>query len=120
MADIMLQKRQPVELKNIANRRNAPRFDASAIPSLKSVHLVEKMGVKLINISRSGALIEAQERMSPGSSVSLQLVTKEKVYLLEGKILRSCVYAIDKELTYQCAIAFDEELTILPPGEKVD
>jgi len=114
------QRRQPEERENIVSHRKAPRFGASAIPSLKSIHQVEGPEIKLINISRGGTLIETQERMSPGSSVSLQLVTTETVYLLEGRVLRCYVNKIGKVLTYQCAIAFDEEFTILPPGEEAD
>jgi len=107
-----------MEQKNIEDRRKAPRFDASAITSLKSVHQVEGSEIKLINISRGGARIETQEPMSPGSSFSLLLVTTETAYFLEGRILRCYVYEIGKELKYQCGIAFNEEFTILPKGKE--
>jgi hypothetical protein len=100
--------------------RRAPRFDASAIPSLKSAHQIGGPEIKLINISRGGALIEVQERLSPGTSFALQLVTAETVHLLHGRIIRCYVYAIGKVVQYRCAIAFDEDFTILPPGKEAD
>ena len=113
------QRRQPEERENIVSHRKAPRLGASAIPSLKSVHQVGGPEFKLINISRVGALLESQERMSPGSSLFLRLVTAETVYFLQGRIMRCYVYTIDKVLTYQFAIAFDEDFTFLPSGEEI-
>jgi len=115
-----MQNNQPTEWGKIIGSRRAPRFGPSAIPSLKSVHKVGGPEVKLINISRGGALIKTQESMSPGSSISLRLVTTGKVFLLKGQILRCNVYAIGKVIQYQCAIAFDKDFTILPPGKESD
>ena len=109
-----------MEQKNAVDRRQAHRFDPSDIPSLESVHLGEGPGMTLINISRSGALIETQRQMSPGSSVSLRIVTEEVVYLIKGQILRCHVHSIDKAVTYRCAIAFDEDFTIFPSNRDVD
>jgi hypothetical protein len=111
--------RQPMFQKNFVDRRRAPRFDASAIPSLRSVHLGEGPGIKLINISRVGALIETHERMSIGTSVSLRFVTTEIVYSIEGRIVRINVDPIDRASACQCAIAFDKDFTILPSAEGI-
>lgn len=105
--------------KNYIERRKAPRFDASAIPSLRSVHLDEGPGIKLINISRVGALIEIHERMVPGSRVSLKFVTTEMIHFMEGRIVRCNVDSIDKVFSCQCAIAFDKDFTILPPADEI-
>lgn len=109
-----------MEQKNADNDRKTSRFDASAIPSLKSVHIAEGPGIKLINISRRGALIETQKEMSPGSGVSLRIVTAEAVYLIKGWILRCNVHTIDKASAYQCAISFEKDFTKLPLDEKAD
>ncbi|MEJ2247182.1 MAG: PilZ domain-containing protein [Acidobacteriota bacterium] len=109
-----------MEQKNVVNRRKAPRFDASAIPSLKSVHIAGGPGMKLINISRRGALIETQKQMSLGSRVSLRIVTEEAVYPIKGRILRCNVHSIDKVLAYLCAITFDEDFTNLPLDQEAD
>ena len=120
MNNINSQDRQPVELNNDVNRRKTPRFEASSIPSLKSVHIGEGPEIKLINISTGGALIETQERMSPGSIVSLRVVTTEAVHLLGGRILRCDTSTIGKGSVFQCAITFNEDFTILSPGENVE
>ena len=106
--------------KNFIERRRAPRFDASAIPSLRSVHIGKGPGIKLINISRVGALIETHERMSIGSSVSLRFVTAEIVHSIEGRIVRINGDPIDRVSACQCAIAFDKDFTILPSAEGIN
>jgi len=120
MNNINSQDRQPKELNNTVNRRKTPRFMASAIPSLKSVHFGEGPEIKLINISTGGALIETQEPMSPGSSVSLRVVTTEAVHLLKGRILRCDTSTIGEGSVFQCAITFNEDFTILPPSQEAD
>ncbi len=120
MNNLNVRKKQPADRSKYMSRRRSPRFDSSAIPNLKSVHQVEGPEVKLINISRGGALIETQKRIPPGSKISLRIVTTEKVYTLNGQILRCYVYEIEKVLTYQCALAFDEDFTLLPSGSEED
>jgi hypothetical protein len=93
----------------------------SAIPALKGVRLVAGPEVRLINISRGGALIESDSRLTPGSNLCLRLVTAESVYLLRGRVLRSRVATLTHSvLRYQSALTFDEEFRILPAGQKGD
>ena len=106
---------QYLSLQNSGNHWRAARFDASAIRSLKSVSQDGGLDVKLVNISRGGALIESPERKSLGSRISLRLATEEEVYLLKGRIIRTrrC-RGNDKVLKYQYAIMFDKDFSILP------
>jgi len=104
-----------VKRQSVKERRKYPRFDASVIPVLKSVYQVGGSEAKLINISRSGALIESGERMEPGSSISLRLTTEVAVFLLKGRITRSNPSSTDPNI-FQSALAFDEDFTMLPTG----
>lgn len=109
--------KQYLKRQNIGNRRTAPRFDASAIPVFKSISQVGGPEVGLINISRHGALIESRERISPGSSISLRVVTAEAVHIIQGKMVHYSTSSMNnKVIRYQFAIAFDEDFTILPEG----
>jgi hypothetical protein len=118
MKSLNLRTVRQVDRDRFSERRSAPRFDASVIPHLKNVLQLEGPEVKLINISRSGALIETRERMPPKSRVSLRLDTTETVYYLEGEVLRCYVYEIDKVLKYQYAVEFDDEFEILPSAKE--
>ena len=121
MNDYKFQNIKSKASQNDKNRRKAPRFDASAIPSLKSVSKVEGPEVKLINISRGGAPIESPESLSRGSSVCLRLAIAERVYHLNGLVLRCSVSPVkDNAPQYQSAIAFEEDFTMLPSNREVE
>lgn len=102
------------EYKHDTERRRSARLPPSAIPFLKSVKLVAGPGVKLINISQGGALIESEARLSPGSTICLRLVTGESVYFLKGRVLRARAASLcGTVLHYHIAIAFDEEFSVV-------
>ena len=104
-----------LEHTSIKDRREAPRFDASAIMGFKSINPVGEPKVKLINISRFGVLIEGRNFLSPGSTISLQLITAEAVYLIKGRISRCRTSSLDnKGFKYQSAVFLDEEFMLLP------
>ena len=108
-------KKQILGFQYSENHWRGGRFGASSIRALKSVSQVGGPEVKLINISRRGALIEGPERMSLRSRISLRLTTAEEVYFLKGRIIRCRSFPIDaRAIKYQSAIIFDESFTILP------
>jgi hypothetical protein len=96
-----------------ANRRTHPRFDSSAVPALKHISRVGGYKVKLINISRGGALIESRERIPIGSSISLRLTSENTVNFIKGRIVRSST-SPRKGRAFQSGIAFNEDFTGLP------
>lgn len=109
-----LLKKQSLTCQNTVDRREAPRFCASQLPTLKSVSVVGGPELKLINISRHGALIESRECMPRRSRIFLRCVIQEKIYIIKGRIARcSSCPTIEKAPNYKCAIAFDEDFTIL-------
>jgi hypothetical protein len=104
--------------KRNLERRRAARLPPSAIPFLKSVKLVAGPEVKLINVSRGGALIESEARLSPGSAICVRLVTGESIYLLKGRVLRARAVALSgAEIRYHIAVAFDQEFTVVARNE---
>jgi hypothetical protein len=113
MSQAVSQTERSLKRQSVRERRKYPRFDASDIPVLKSASQVGGTEVKLINISRSGALIESSERMESGSSISLRLITEVAIFLLKGRIVRSSKSSKQNNI-FQSAIAFDEDFTMLP------
>ncbi len=119
MSHATLQTKQPLKHQNVGDRKTAPSFDASAIAGFQSIYRVGGSEVKLIIISRSGALIESPELLSMGSSITLQIVTAEEVHMVKGQIIgRTINYRISssnkKTLHCEAVIAFDKDFTILP------
>jgi hypothetical protein len=101
--------------KETGDRRKAPRFDASAVPGFKNIIQVGGPELKLINISRCGALIESREPISSDESIALQIVIAEEAYIIKGRVVHHHLYSKnDDVIRYQSAIAFDEDFTVLP------
>ncbi len=107
------------EQPKIEKRRKAPRFDASAIHTLKSISRIGGPTVKLINISRRGALVEGRERISPGSSIALRLTTEKDVFFVKGRIIRSRTLPKIGRV-FQSAIVFKEDFALLPASTDAD
>ncbi len=104
---------------NPAERRTWPRQMASEIPSLKSNGLFGDKEVRLINISRGGALVESEAIMRPGVTVCIRLVAAEGVFLLRGRVTRSRISSLRGPVpSYESAIAFTTDLSVL--AEELD
>lgn len=108
-------RKQCLSFQYSENCWRAARFDAYAIRTLKSVIQDGRLEVKLINISKRGALIESPKRRSLRSRIFLQFITAEDAYLLEGRIIRCRTLPVnDKVIKYQYAILFNEDFAVLP------
>ena len=71
--------------------------------------------VRVINVSRGGALLESGTRMKPGARTELQLFGATR-RSLRGRIDRCRVSGLDP-LRYQGVVVFDERLDIGTPDE---
>lgn len=96
-------------------RRVHPRIPADKIPGL-SASLGPDVGIRLIDISKGGALFEARRRAIPGSEVALRLMTQDGSHLVRGRVVRSRMVRLDSGgMGYQTAISFHEALRDLLP-----
>jgi hypothetical protein len=87
-----------------------PRIPASELPDL-SVNLTTGPDIRLIDISRGGALFECSKRLVPASTVALRLVTPDGTHIVRGRVVRSRIVRLERGgLGYQAAIAFNETL----------
>jgi hypothetical protein len=102
------------------NRRAWPRIPAAQIPQL-SATLTTGPDIRLIDISRGGALFECSKRLVPASAVALRLVTPDGTHIVRGRVVRSRIVRMERGgLGYQAAVAFNEALSdfIDEPGAK--
>ncbi len=96
-------------------RRHTERFDRAEIPSLKNAGLVAGPDIRLINISRGGAMFETKNRILPGADICIRLMAMDALLFLRGRILESRASSRSgSDLIYQCRIAFDKEFSLLP------
>lgn len=92
-----------------------PRFPAAAVPSIKSVRLSPGEAVQLVNISRTGVLVEGRTRFVPGTRVTVIFDGGFTPAQVKGRIVRCQVSSIhDGSLRYQSGIQFDKKLEAHP------
>ena len=92
-----------------------PRFPATAVPAIKSVRLSPGETVQLINISRTGVLVEGRTRFVPGTRVTVIFDGTFAPPQIKGRIVRCQVSSIhDGSLRYQSGIQFDKKLDAHP------
>jgi hypothetical protein len=90
-----------------------PRFAASAVPTITGVRLSPGDAVDLVNISRSGMLVEGRTRFVPGTFVSTFFDGGFKPAQAKGKVVRCQVSSIvGGALQYQSAIQFHSLLDV--------
>jgi PilZ domain len=91
-----------------SNKRQHPRVPAEALPDL-TAQLGTDSDVRLIDVSRGGALFECQTRLLPGSPVAMRLVTHQGAHVVRGRVLRSRMVRLENgRLGYEAAVAFSE------------
>ena len=92
-----------------------PRFPASAVPSITALRLSPGDSVDLVNISRSGILVEGRTRFVPGTRVTVVVEGTFKPAQMKGRVVRCQVSSISGgALRYQSGIQFDQRLDANP------
>lgn len=109
----MSQGAAPVQ----ADSRIDPRFPAAAVPTITSLRLSPGDVVELVNISRSGVLVEGHTRFVPGTRITVVFDGGFSPARMKGKVVRCQVSSInDGLLRYQSGIQFENRLDS-NPGE---
>ena len=92
-----------------------PRFPATAVPTITAMKLLPGDTVDLLNISRSGALVEGRTRFVPGTRITVIFEGGFSPARIKGKVVRSYVSSIkDGMLRYHSGIQFESRLEINP------
>ena len=92
------------------------RFPAAAVPAITSVRLSPGDAVDLVNISKSGVLVEGRTRFVPGTRVTVLFDGGFTPASIKGKVVRCQVSSISGgALRYQSGIQFEKRLDVLDP-----
>jgi hypothetical protein len=111
----MSQQPAPVQ----ADSRIEPRFPATGVPTITSMRLSPGDTVELVNISRSGVLVEGRMRFVPGTRITVHFEGGFSPARMKGKVVRCHVSSISGgTLLYQSGIQFETRLDT-NPGEMV-
>jgi hypothetical protein len=88
-------------------------------------NLIAGPEVKLLTISRAGALLESESRLFTGSHICLRLNAGDATFLLKGRVLRSRPSTPEGcAARYESAVAFEDDFVLheedLPRAMKVE
>jgi hypothetical protein len=102
-------------LREADDRRAARRRSTGEVPWLGTVNLPWGTEVKVLDISKSGLLLESPLRLVVGSTLDLQLVGLDGQLRVPARLVRSEIAAVDRlGVRYRTAAAFMRPLQI--PG----
>jgi len=91
-----------------------PRYDASAVPSISGVRLSPGNAVELVNISKSGVLVDGRTRFVPGTRVTVIFEGGFTPASNKAKVIRCQVSSIvSGALHYHSGIQFEKRLDVL-------
>jgi hypothetical protein len=95
-------------------RLRAHRWGPADLPWLSSINLPWGLQVQLLNISKSGMLIESGDKFFPGSSMAFHLSGQDKNLVVPARIVRSQVALVNtRGVRYRAAAVFDKDLDLL-------
>jgi hypothetical protein len=109
---LMRSSTQKIILFSGPGTRRWPRFRISEVPSITGVSSNAGSRIKVVNISRGGALLQTNERAAPHTKIQLNFATSEGVIQLTGFVLRSSVSSPKGMPQFQAAVAFDRPLRV--------
>jgi hypothetical protein len=103
----------PVQTRRSQIHR-AWRWTPAELPWVCSVHTRWGIDASVVNLSRSGVLIESPSRLAPQSSIELHVRGPETTLDVPARVIRSEVSAIDiRGVKYRTAAIFDAALQLL-------
>jgi len=101
------------------DRRVFPRLKPEDVPWIREIKPSTGDGARLLNISRTGVLLETTARLQPGRRSTITIVNEsDQKERAEGRVIRTELVSIGKggELIYRTAMAFTTELDLKAPG----
>jgi PilZ domain-containing protein len=110
MATLTAEAKNPTSR---AERRVAPRYPASAVPSITGVRVSPGCGeASLVNISTSGVLVQTTTKVATGTPVTITFEGSFQRGAIKGRVARCVVADIGGTvaLSYHIAIAFNEHI----------
>lgn len=104
----LVEKKQPQR-----SRKERPNGSSPAQPVAQARDLIAGPEVKLLKISRAGALIESDSRLYTGSHIWLRLNAGDATFLLKGRVLRSRASTVEGcAAHYESAVAFEDDFVL--------
>lgn len=101
-----------------SKRSRAPRLTGVELPWLSNIKLTWGPELHLVNISRSGLLVETGIRLTPGAHTAFEITGPAKDMIVRARVIRTQVSAVDSiGVKYLAAAAFEQSFDSLLPGD---
>lgn len=112
-AEAAVREVEPVFLKPADPHERAPRFTSTDVSGLSLVKLTWGLQVEIVNISRSGMLIESGARFSEGAREEFELSGAAGHVRAIARFVRSRITQVEGiGVRYQTAAAFDGDIQL--------
>jgi hypothetical protein len=112
----------PPSLLRREDRRAAPRKRLAELSWLSALRVANASGVEIVDISRTGVMIETGTKLTTGSSVEIELVGPDLAMRIPARMLRTQVASVDSlGVRYRIAAAFARYLDmpgLVPAGAR--
>ena len=96
-----------------AERRRAPRRLPHASEPLARLRLRAGRELTVVDVAATGALVETDGRLLPGTCVDVHVMTAEGRELVRSRIVRAYVSALSSDrIMYRGALAFERRVEI--------
>ena len=100
-------------LSDPRDRRHAARRVPGELEPLARFRLRGGREVAVVDLSASGALVEGDVRLLPGTHVDVHVVTVHGRVLVRSRVMRAFVSAVCSErVSYRSALAFDRHIDV--------
>jgi len=97
-----------------SDRRRVARLQHQQLPWLRMARLPWGSEVELVDVSRTGVLVETMARMTPGTLVDLEFLGRDLTTTVPSRILRTTVAHVDRlGVRYRVAAAFTRDFGLL-------
>jgi PilZ domain len=95
--------------QSLIDRRRDPRFPPALLHPVRAT-LRPGCMVAIVNLSVTGALLEAARPLRPGARVHLQLITELRTLILPALVLRCVVWSLRDAsgVKYRGALRFEQ------------
>lgn len=101
-------------VSNPSERRRVARLRQQQLPWLRIARLPWGSAVDLLDVSRTGVLVETTARMTPGTVVDLEFLGKDLATTVPSRILRTDIAHVDRlGVRYRVAAAFTRDLGLI-------
>jgi len=102
-----------VRPRSAVAQHRADRLTASDLPWLSAVKLPWGGEATLLNLSRTGVLVETLSKFTPGSSAAIELCSADDVVVVPARFVRSDVVTVDgRGVRYRAAAVFEKEIDL--------